>query len=111
MPCSSLTKAHIKAVLFRLFEKSMLWEMIPVQRNPMSLVEIKGARRAKRPKVLTPEQCLQVLNTVREPYRTMVLVALCTGLRVGEILGLRWAGLRLRQAVSASHPSSCAWCL
>lgn len=90
MPCSSLTKAHIKAVLFRLFEKAMLWEMIPVQRNPMELVEIKGARRAKRPKVLTPEQCLQVLNTVQQPYRTMVLVAVCTGLRVSEILGLRW---------------------
>jgi len=38
LPCSLLTKAHIKAVLFRLFEKAMLWEMIPVQRNPMGLV-------------------------------------------------------------------------
>jgi integrase len=90
LPCSILTKAHIKAGLFRLFEKAMLWEMIPVQRNPMELVELKGARRKKRPKVLTPEQCLQVLNTVREPYRTMVVVALCTGLRAGEILALKW---------------------
>ena len=68
----------------------MLWEMIPVQRNPMSLVELKGARRNKRPKVLTPEQCLQILNTLRQPYRTMVLVALCTGLRTGEFLALKW---------------------
>jgi len=90
LPCSLLTKAHIKAVLFRLFEKAMLWEMIPVQRNPMELVEIKGARRVKRPKVLTPEQCLQILNTLRQPYRTMVLVALCTGLRTGEFLALKW---------------------
>ncbi len=90
LPCSLLTKAHIKAVLFRLFEKARLWEMIPVQRNPMELVEIKGARRNKRPKVLTPEQCLQILNTLRQPYRTMVLVALCTGLRAGEILALKW---------------------
>ena len=90
LPCSLLTKAHIKAVLFRLFEKAMLWEMIPVQRNPMALVEVKGARRNKRPKVLTPEQCLQILNTLRQPYRTMVLVALCTGLRAGEILALKW---------------------
>lgn len=90
LPCSLLTKAHIKAVLFRLFEKAMLWEMIPVQRNPMELVEIKGARRTKRPKVLTPEQCLQILSTLRQPYRTMVLVAVCTGLRVSEILALKW---------------------
>jgi integrase len=90
LPCSLLTKAHIKAVLFRLFEKAMLWEMIPVQRNPMELVEIKGARRNKRPKVLTPEQCLQILNTLRQPYRTMILVAVCSGLRVSEILALKW---------------------
>jgi integrase len=88
---SQTTKAHIKAMLFRLFEKAMLWEIVPVQRNPMSLVEVKGAsKRSKRPKVLTPEQCSQILSILREPYRTMVLVAICTGLRAGEILALKW---------------------
>jgi integrase len=91
LPRSQTTKAHIKAVLFRLFEKAMLWEVIPVTRNPMELVEIKGAsKRRKRPKVLTHEQCLQILSILREPYRTMVLVAICTGLRASEILALRW---------------------
>lgn len=92
LPCSQTTKAHIKAVLFRLFEKAMLWEIVPVQRNPMELVEIKGAsRRGKRPKVLLPEQCSQILSSLRQPYRTMVLVAVCTGLRASELLSLKWA--------------------
>jgi len=91
LPCGAATKTHVKALLYRLFERAMFWGVIPVQRNAMELVEIKGARRAKRPKVLTPEQCLQVLSALRQPYRTMVLVALCTGLRVGEILGLKWS--------------------
>jgi integrase len=91
LPRSQTTKAHIKAVLFRLFEKAMLWEVIPVTRNPMELVEIKGAsKRGRKPKVLTPEQCAQILGIVREPYRTMVLVAICTGLRASEILALKW---------------------
>ena len=91
LPCTPTTKAHIKAVLFRLFEKAMLWEAIPVQRNPMELVEIKkSSKRRKRPKILTPEQCSQILTALREPYRTMVLVAICTGLRASEILALRW---------------------
>ena len=91
LPRSQTTKAHIKAVLFRLFEKAMLWEVIPVTRNPMELVEIKGAsKRGRKPKVLTPEQCAQVLGILREPYRTMVLVAICTGLRASEILALKW---------------------
>lgn len=92
LPLAVLTKAHIKAVLFRLFEKAMLWELIPVQRNPMELVEIKGStKRQKKPTVLTPEQCVLVINSLRQPYRTMILVAICTGLRVSEILALQWA--------------------
>ena len=51
------TKGHIKAVLHRLYEKAMLWEMVEWQRNPMELVEIKGiSKRRKLPVVLTVEQ-------------------------------------------------------
>jgi integrase len=102
LPCSAVTKAHVKALLHRLFEKAMLWQIVPVQRNPMELVEVRGAsRRAKRPVILTSEQCSQVLDSLRQPYRTMVLVAICTGLRASEILALKWddfdfANLKMR---------------
>ena len=107
LPCSAVTKGHIKALMHRLFERAMLWEIIPVQRNPMTLVEVKGAsRRSKRPKVLTPEQCSQILNSLRQPYRTMVLAAICTGLRASEILSLKWEDFRLRQTENACCPFS-----
>lgn len=41
--------------------------------------------------VLDPDQCLALISTLPEPYRTMVLVAICTGLRTSEILALRWS--------------------
>ncbi len=95
---SLLTKAHIKALLFRLFERAMLWQILPTQRNPMELVEIKGAtKRRKRPIVLTPEQCMALIDSLEQPYRTMVLVAACTGLRVSEILALKWADFDFEQ--------------
>ena len=28
-----------------LFEKAMLWELIPIERNPMQLVVLKGSAR------------------------------------------------------------------
>ncbi len=85
------TKAHIKALMHRLFERAMLWEIIPIQRNPMELVEIRGSsKRGKRPLVLTVEQSSRILNGLSEPFRTMALVGLCTGLRVSEILALKW---------------------
>jgi integrase len=86
------TKGHIKALMHRLFEKAMLWELVPIERNPMDLVEVKGiSKRAKKPIILEADQCLMLLSFIPEPYRTMVLVAICTGLRVSEILALRWS--------------------
>jgi integrase len=84
-------KSKIKALIHRLFEKAMLWELLEVQRNPLELVEIRGiSKRRKRPLVLTLEQYFAVLAQLPEPYRTMVIVAQCLGLRVSEILALKW---------------------
>ena len=61
------------------------------QRNPLSLVEIKGGTRRKRRKViLTPEEFQQLCRLLEEPYLTMVIIAMCLGLRVSEILALKW---------------------
>jgi integrase len=90
-PLAPKTKGKIKALMHRLFEKAMFWELIPVGRNPMALVEIQGAsRRRKKPIILTVEQYFAVLELLPEPYRTMVVVAQCLGLRVSEILALQW---------------------
>jgi integrase len=35
-------------------------------------------------------QFFEMLKHLAEPYRTMVMVAQCTGLRISEILGLQW---------------------
>lgn len=88
---SPKTKQNIKAAFHRMLELAMLWELLPAQRNPLSLVEIKGATRRKRKKViLTPEQFQQLCTLLEEPYLTMVIIAMCLGLRVSEILALKW---------------------
>lgn len=91
MDAAPKTKGHIKAILHRLYEKAMLWELAEWQRNPMELVEIKGiSKRQKKPIVLTVEQYYQILALLPQPYRTMVVVAQCTGLRAEEVLALEW---------------------
>ena len=50
-------KGHIRSLMYRLFDKAMLWELLNVERNPMDLVEVKGiSKRKKRPCVLVPRQ-------------------------------------------------------
>jgi integrase len=91
MDAAPKTKGHFKAVMHRLYEKAMLWELVEWQRNPMELVEIKGiSKRRKKPVVLTVEQYYLILALLPEPYRTMVVVAQCTGLRAEEVLALEW---------------------
>lgn len=91
MDAAPKTKGHVKAIMHRLYEKAMLWEIVEWQRNPMELVEIKGiSKRQKKPIVLTVEQYYLLLELLPQPYRTMVIVAQCTGLRAEEVLALEW---------------------
>ncbi len=91
LPLAPKTKSKAKALMHRLFEKAMFWELTPLGRNPMGLVEIQGSsRRLKKPIILTVDQYFAVLGLLPEPYRTMVVVAQCLGLRVSEILALQW---------------------
>ncbi len=73
-----------------IFQCAERWELI--DKNPIKLVRVKGGtKRLKTPRVLTPEQFHSLLPLIREPYRTMVLIAGCLGLRVSEIVALQWA--------------------
>jgi integrase len=52
---------------------------------------LKGtSKRLKKLQILTPEKFQELVPKLREPYRTMVIVAMCTGMRVSEVLALRW---------------------
>ena len=48
------------------------------------------SKRLERPSVLTAEEFHKLLPRIREPYRTMVLIAGCLGFRASEIVGLQW---------------------
>ena len=72
----------------------MLWGLIDVQRNPLELVKVKGgSKRQKALVTLTNEGFQLLLGELKEPLRTMATVAMCTGLRISEVLALRWESL------------------
>jgi len=50
------TRGHIRGLMYWLFENAVLCELIPLEHNPMSLVEPKGVgKRIKPPRILTEE--------------------------------------------------------
>jgi integrase len=65
--------------------------LVEVARNPLELVRVKGGiKREKQPTVLTPEEFRELATHLAEPYRVMATVAVCTSLRISEVLALRW---------------------
>ena len=75
-----------------LFDRAMFWGYLPIARNPMELVKIKGGtRRSSRPNVLSPEQLELLLDHIQEDYlRLVVVTSICLGLRFSEVLALKW---------------------
>jgi integrase len=90
MPYSPATKRHIKSMLFRLFELAMKRDWLEAQRNPMSLVRVKGRNRVVERVVLTPEQMLIVRQNLDDPYLLMSELTCYPGPRICEVLGLMW---------------------
>ncbi len=86
------TKASIRSVMSQCFELAALYEYIPaMQRNPMSVVKIKGSsKRQKKVTPLTIDQFRKLLESLPEPLNIMTLVAGGLGLRVSEMVALKW---------------------
>jgi integrase len=90
---SPKSKLHIRGLLSILWDYAMWRGDMPTARNPMELVDVKNAtKRVRKPISLTPEQFRLLLKTLGgDPcWRTMLLVAVGFGLRISELLGLKW---------------------
>jgi integrase len=94
LPLAPKSKTHVRGIMHLVFKCAERWGIIELGKNPVSLVRVKnGSKRLKRPRVLDVDEFFELLKHLGEPYRTMVLVAQCLGLRVSEILGLQWGDL------------------
>jgi integrase len=63
---------------------------LEAQRNPMSLVRVKGRNRVIEKVVLTPEQMATFRENLEDPILLMSELACYLGLRICEVLALIW---------------------
>lgn len=87
LPLSKGSKAKIRNIMSALYSHGQRWEW--VSSNPIRHVR-QSAKRSRIPTILSPEQIGQFLEKLVDLPRTAVLLGASTGLRVGEILGLKW---------------------
>jgi integrase len=85
------TRGHLRGLLHTLWDYAMWRGTVPVQANPIALVTVRGcSKRTRQPRSLNVEQFQRLVACLREPFKTMALLSLCLGLRVSELLALRW---------------------
>ena len=82
------SRAKIRNVMSGIFTHAMRYEWL--NRNPIALVR-QSAKRERLPDVLTAEEARDLICKLADPSHTAVLLAVCTGLRVSELLALKWA--------------------
>jgi integrase len=88
------SRAHVRGLLRTLWEYAMWSGDIPVQRNPMELVTVKGAtKRLKKPRSLTVDEFQKFVAHLENPFRLMALLCVSFGLRISECLALKWSDI------------------
>ena len=81
------TRAKIRNLMSAIFHHAMRYEW--VDRNPIKLVR-QSAKREKVPDVLELAELQLLLSKLSVRERTLALLDAATGLRVSELLALRW---------------------
>jgi len=85
------TRGHLHNLMRVLWNCAMRWELTEIGENPMKLVRVRGtSKRQREPMVLGVAQFRLLLGELDEPFRTMVILDLATGLRCSELFALKW---------------------
>jgi integrase len=95
-PYSQRTKRHIKAEMHCLFESIMRQGGMDIQRNPIALLRVKGGPRKDKVQTIVTVEQYHALRGSTEPHiSVMIMLSMCLGLRISEVLGLRWENIDL----------------
>jgi integrase len=94
IPLARGSKAKIRNIMSALYSHAIRWEW--ADKNPITSVR-QSAKRQKAPDVLTPEEIVALLSELPNPLRTIIELDAFTGLRRGELIGLRWDDVDFEQ--------------
>lgn len=85
------TLDRMRRVMSMVYRHGQRYGLIPrtQESNPMRFVRCKTTSGYEA-MIITPEQAYVIVRNLREPERTLTLLAAGTGLRISECLGLQW---------------------
>lgn len=94
LPLAKSSCAKIRNLMSVLFNHACRYEWF--DRNPIHLVR-QSAKRRRTPTVLMPTEIKALVDNLSIRERTLVLLAVSTGLRQSELFGLKWGDIHFPQ--------------
>ena len=94
LPLAKSSCAKIRNLMSVLFNHARRYELF--DRNPICLVR-QSAKRRRPPTILMPAEIKALVDGLGIRERTLVLLAVSTGLRQSELFGLKWGDIDLDQ--------------
>jgi len=94
LPLAKSSCAKIRNLMSVLFNHACRYELF--DRNPIHLVR-QSAKRRRTPTVLMPAEIKALVDNLTIRERTLVLLAVSTGLRQSELFGLKWGDIDFSQ--------------
>lgn len=94
LPLAKSSCAKIRNLMSVLFNHACRYELF--DRNPIYLVR-QSAKRRRVPVVLMPTEIKALVDNLSLRERTLVLLAVSTGLRQSELFGLKWGDIDFAQ--------------
>jgi integrase len=105
------TAVHLRNLMSGTLERAVEWGYL--EANPGRRIRVPPMQRRRKTVVLTCEQLATLLQSLQEPVRMLAITVAMTGLRIGEVLALRWMNvdfekslIRVREAVYEGNLSS-----
>lgn len=79
-------------LLKNILKKAAKWKEIEIHD-----LELDLAKEMPRERILTHQEIGLLVETAKQPLKQVILIALNTGVRVGEILSMRWENVNLER--------------
>jgi integrase len=90
------TTNHLRNLMSKIFSVAVGWDYL--SNHPVRGVKMPERTLKRAHRFLTMDEVQRLIKASDEPVRTIVVLAAMTGLRIGEILALRWGRINLSAA-------------
>ena len=91
------TRVHVRNVISKMYRTAQKWKWLA--ENPAKWVDVGQRKIVRKQRPLRVEEVQLLAEHLEEPARTVFILAVTTGLRIGEILGLQVDDIDLSDAI------------